>query len=111
MVSPPIRFLIAWRSNRRKSAGALAMKPKPYAGSVANRSGDTAHHFSFPYVAGLSLHPGISRRTPSILQWPQDDPVNAPTRAIFRLGEFQPKDHGGHHVEPTPPTPPAPQSK
>jgi len=42
------------------------MKPKPYAGSVANRSGDTAHHFSFPHGEELSLHPGPSRRTPSV---------------------------------------------
>ena len=42
------------------------------------------------------------------LQWPESDPANAQTRADFRLGKFPPKDHGGHHVEPTPPTPPAP---
>jgi hypothetical protein len=41
----------------------LSMKPKPYAGSLANRSGDTAHHFSFPHREELSLHPGISWHT------------------------------------------------
>ena len=40
-------------------------------------------------------------------QWPDTDPANAQTRADFRFGKFPPKDHGGHHVEPTP-TPPAP---
>jgi hypothetical protein len=43
------------------------------------------------------------------LQWPESDPANAEVRADFRFGKFPPKDHGGHHVEPTPP--PAPQSK
>jgi hypothetical protein len=43
------------------------------------------------------------------LQWPESDPANAQTRADFRLGKFPPKDHGGHHVEPTPT--PAPAAK
>jgi hypothetical protein len=42
------------------------------------------------------------------IQWPEDDPANAQTRADFRLGKFPPKDHGGHHVEPTPAPTPAP---
>jgi hypothetical protein len=42
------------------------MKRKPHAGSVANRSGDTAHHFSFPHREELSLHPAFSRRTSSV---------------------------------------------
>jgi len=41
------------------------------------------------------------------LQWPDGDPANAQTRADFRIGKFPPKDHGGHHVEPTPTPAPA----
>jgi len=44
-------------------------------------------------------------------QWPDTDPANAQTRADFRLGKFPPKDHGGHHAEPTPTPAPTPQAK
>lgn len=40
-------------------------------------------------------------------QWPDTDPANVQTRADFRFGKFPPKDHGGHHVEPTPAPAPA----
>jgi len=45
------------------------------------------------------------------LEWPEDNPANAQTRADFRIGKFPPKDHGGNHVEPTPTPTPTPQAK
>jgi hypothetical protein len=44
-------------------------------------------------------------------KWPESDPANAQTRLDFRLGKFPPKDHSGHHVDPTPAPATAPAMK